>query len=137
MVTGFAIRVESVEETVDDADELVQVFDELATLPNSRDTFGRAYWLGPPGQPAELRVDLDPETGAGAARWLVDDLVGVEDGYAPQVVIVAEALDEPLVWVPPMIARVSYAAAARAAALRYVEIGRRPDVLAWVDLEQN
>lgn len=135
MVTGSAIRVESVEETVDDADELMQVFDELATLPNSRDTFGRAYWLGPTREEPELRVDLDPETGAGAVRWLVDDLVGVEDGYEPRAVIVAEKTDEPLVWIPPVIARVSYAAA-RAAAIEYVETGRRPDGLDWVEGDQ-
>ena len=126
------MRVESVEETIEDADELDQVLDELAVLPNSRGTLGRAYWLGPVGEPPSLRVDLDPETGAGAVRWLVDDLIGVEADYAPRVVIVAEALDEPLVWVPPAIARVSYAAA-RAAALQYVESGRRPSGLDWIE----
>jgi hypothetical protein len=131
-VSEFLLRVESVEETIEDADELEQVLDELAVLPNARGTLGRAYWLGPVGEPPSLRVDLDPTTGAGAARWLVDDLIGVEDGYEPRVVIVAEALDEPLVWVPPAIARVSYAAA-RTASLRYVETGRRPDGIEWIE----
>jgi hypothetical protein len=132
-VSEFLLRVESVEETIEDADELEQVLDELAVLPNSRGSLGRAYWLGPVGEPPLLRVDLDPETGAGAARWLVDDLIGVEDGYQPRVVIVAEALDEPLVWVPPAIARVSYAAA-RVAALQHIETGRRPGGLAWIEV---
>jgi hypothetical protein len=131
-VSGFLLRVESVEETVEDTDELEQVFDELAVLPNTRGSYGRAYWLGPVSEPPSLRVDLDPTTGAGAARWLVDDLIAVEHGYEPQVVIVAEALDEPLVWVPPAIARVSYEVA-RSAALRYVETGRRPDGLDWIE----
>lgn len=131
----YTLRVESVEETIDDADELAQVFDELATLPNSRDTLGRAYWLGPAGEEPELRVDLDPETGAGAARWLADELIGVEDDYEPRLVIVAEALGEPLMWVPPALARVSYAAA-RAAAIEYVETGRCPDGLDWVEGDQ-
>lgn len=131
-MSGIVVRVESVEETVDGADELAEVFDELAILPNSRRSYGRAYWLGPEGEPPALRVDLDPETGAGAARWLVDDLVGVEEGYEPRVVIVAEALGKPLVWVPPAIARVSYETA-RAAAERYVETGTRPDNVMWVE----
>jgi hypothetical protein len=135
-VSGFLLRVESVEETVEDADELEQVFDELAVLPNTRGSYGRAYWLGPVGEPPALRVDLDPTTGAGAARWLVDDLIAVEHGYEPQLVIVAEELDEPLVWIPPAIGRVSYEAA-RTAAERYIATGSRPDNVTWVESEAD
>ena len=83
-----------------------------------------------------LRVDLDPETGAGALRWLSDNLVGVEDGYTPQVVVVCESSAEPLVWVPASIGRVSYETA-RAAAERYVATGALPDNVTWVDAEQS
>lgn len=133
-MTEFVLRVESVEETLEDADELAQILDELAVLPNSRGTFGRAYWLGPIGKPPTLRVDLDPETGAGAVRWLTDDLIGIELGYEPRIVVVAEQLHEPLAWVPPRIARVSYSAA-RETALRYLETGSRPENLTWVELD--
>jgi hypothetical protein len=133
-VGRIVVRVESVEEAIEDVDELAEVFDELAILPNSRSSYGRAYWLGPAGEPPVLRVDLDPETGAGAARWLVDDLVGAEDGYQPRVVIVAEALDEPLVWVPPTLARVSYETA-RAVAERYIDTGARPDNVTWIETD--
>jgi hypothetical protein len=123
---------------VADADDLAALLDDDATMTNPQGTHGMAYWLGvrdsdsddhPMREPV-LRVDLDPETGAGALRWLADSLVGVEDGYAPTAVGVCESSAEPLAWVPASIAQVSYQAA-RAAAIRYVESGRRPDNVAW------
>lgn len=137
-MSGFVLRVDDVILDVEGPDDLAEILDELALTPNRTGSYGRAYWLAPvtdterPRWAPALRVDLDPQTGAGAARWLDGDLTGVESGYEAQVVIVSEAPGEPLVWVPPTIARASYAAA-RASVLRYVETGRRPGNLRWIE----
>jgi hypothetical protein len=132
---GFVVRYDGTTEPIDGPDDIAQIIDECAEEPNDRGTHGRTYLLGREGDdgPA-LRVDLDPDTGAGAVRWLVDDLIGVEPAYEPRVVIVAEEPGAELAWIPPTIARASYGAA-RAAAVLYVETGRQPGNLDWVDAE--
>lgn len=62
-------------------------------MTNPQGTHGMACFLGvqdsededrPMGAPT-LRVDLDPETGAGAVRWLPDDLVNRAAGVDPDL----------------------------------------------------
>jgi len=138
----FLVHYDTSYEPVADADDMASLIDDDADMINPQGTQGMSYWLGvqdsdnedhPMREPV-LRVDLDPETGAGALRWLADHLVGVEDGYTPQVVVVCESSADPLVWVPASIGRVSYDAA-RAAAVRYIETGRLPENVTWVDAE--
>ncbi|GAA2275590.1 hypothetical protein GCM10009853_032150 [Glycomyces scopariae] len=134
------LRYDTVYETIDDPKTLEECFDDDAGMRTPAGTYGIRYWLGKrdsededhPMREPVLRVDLDPESGAGALRWLPDDLIGVEDDYTPAVVTVAEDFGQPLVWVPAAEARVSYTAA-RTAALRYAQTRRRPDTVTWIE----
>ncbi|MCC3762591.1 hypothetical protein K3N28_05845 [Glycomyces sp. TRM65418] len=140
----FVVQHDINYEPIADPDDLSGLFNEDAEVPNPQGTHGMSYLVGvqdsadedQPMREPVLRVDLDPETGAGALRWLPDDLVGVEEGYTPQVVIVSEASTEPLVWVPTSIARVSYETACTAAE-RYVATGSLPDNVTWVKAEEH
>ncbi|MFG3343405.1 Imm1 family immunity protein [Glycomyces sp. NPDC048151] len=141
---AFVIHYDTSYEPVADASDLTSLLDDDATMTNPQGTHGMAYWLGvrdsddedhPMREPV-LRVDLDPETGAGALRWLADDLIGIEEGYTPRVVTVCESSAQPLAWVPVSVARVSYETA-RAAAVRYIETGRLPDNVSWSEPSQG
>lgn len=138
----YLIHYDTSYEPVPDAGAVVSLFDDDYDMINPQGTQGMSYFLGvqdsendnhPMNEPV-LRVDLDPETGAGALRWLLDNLIGVEDGYTPRVVVVCESSAEPLVWVPASIGRVSYETA-RAAAERYIATGTLPDNVTWVEAE--
>lgn len=140
----YIVHYDVVYEPVHQAEEIGQILDEDANTTNPQGSGGITYWLGrrdsddenhPLREPV-LRVDVDPETGAGAVRWLPDNLVGVEQDYAPTVVIVSESSADPLVWIPPAIGRVSYAAA-REAAERYIATGARPDNVTWIEAEPS
>jgi hypothetical protein len=140
----YLVHYDTSYEPVPDADAIAALLDDDYDMINPQGTQGMSYFLGvqdsendnhPIREPV-LRVDLDPETGAGALRWLPDDLVGVEEGYTPQVVVVCESSAVPLVRVPASIGRVSYQTA-RAAAERYVATGRLPDNVTWIDAEES
>jgi hypothetical protein len=140
MTGDIVLRYDTVYETIDSPETLEDCFDDDAGMRNPSGTYGIRYWLGvrdsgdedQPMRDPVLCVDLDPEAGTGALRWIAGDLIGVEEDYTPMVVTVAANFGEPLVWVPAREARVSYTAA-RAAALRYVETGARPDTVSWVE----
>lgn len=122
-------------ESVPTPEALEALFDEDRIMLNPAGTRGVAYWLGPgdaenhsrPLEEKVLRVDLDPATGAGAARWQ-GGLVAVEPGYtATPFGVWGENEFEA---VPIGVARVSYATARRIA-VEYVKHGSRPEWLSW------
>jgi hypothetical protein len=122
-------------ESVPTPEALEALFDEDRIMLNPAGTRGVAYWLGPgdaenhsrPLEEKVLRVDLDPATGAGAARWQ-GGLVAVEPGYtATPFGVWGENEFEA---VPIGVARVSYATARRIA-VEYVKHGSRPEWISW------
>lgn len=138
----YMVQQDITYEPVHDTGDLRDLLDGDAETTNASGTHGFTYWLGHRDSPdddrpmrsPELRVDLDPETGAGALRWLPDALVGVDEDYEAKVLIVSEDDEHELVWIPPTIARVSYETA-RAAAERYIETGARPDNVTWIEVD--
>lgn len=117
---------------------LETLFEEDRVLINQVGTHAMSYWLGPgdakavfrPMEARILRVDLDPATGSGAARW-EGKLAAVESGYRPTPFGVwAEGKFEA---VPHDVARVSYATA-RQIAVQYVKYGTQPEWISWVDI---
>ena len=136
----YLVHYDTTFEPIADADEMTTLLDEDADMINPQGTHGMSYTIGVqdsedddhPMREPMLRVDLDPETGAGALRWLPDNLIGVEDGYTPQVVVVCESSADPLVWIPTTIGRVSYETACEAAS-RYVASGTLPANVRWVE----
>lgn len=123
-------------ESVPTPEALEAHFEEDKIMINPAGTRAVAYWLGPgdaqaPSRPMEakiLRVDLDPATGAGAARWQ-GNLIAVEPGYtATPFGVWGEGDFEA---VPHDVARVSYDTARRIA-VEYVKCGTRPEWISWV-----
>lgn len=117
-------------ETVPSPAALAQLFDE-----NAAGGRAMAYFLGPGNaatrsrllRSVALRVDLDPDTGAGAARW-GSGMVAVEPGYTAASLEVWEA--GALVPVAQDVARVSYTNARRLA-IAYVATAARPGGVLW------
>lgn len=134
----FLIHYDTSYEPIATPRDLNELLDDDADMINPQGTRGMRYFLGVqdsddddhPLREPTLRLDLDPETGAAALRWLDSDLIGVESGYVPRPLQVCESSASDLVIVAAAEARVSYGAA-RAAAERYIATGERPDNVAW------
>src|SRR5690606_1550349 len=127
-----------------DSSSLAEHFDYDVLLVNPEETHAISYWLAPgsqeeaqhalpPGFLPHLRVDLDPDIGAGAARWFpgrVYEMAAEEEGYQPQG-FRSWGSGSTMTIVPGSIARVSYATARRLA-LEYADTGRQPIGVRWV-----
>lgn len=86
------------------------------------------FGKGEPEQ-APLRIYIDTSAGRAAVSW--QGSAGVESGVDPdEPLVVEEHPKRPPVTIPPERARVTPAAAIRAAR-EYVETGRRPTCLSW------
>jgi len=97
-------------------------------LPHGRSS--QSLFFGRTDGVHELRVDVDPDVGRAAVRWLSDGTHGVElepDGP----IVVMWSVDDALETVPAELARVS-TATARRAVTEYVATGKRPRCVEWV-----
>ena len=137
--TVYLVHYDTSFEPVSGPADVIDLLNDDADMINPQGTQGMRYCFGvqdfandnhPMREPV-LRVDLDPETGAGALRWLAGGLIGVEHDYEPQALRVCASSATGLVFVPAWEARVSYRTA-RTAAERYIATGARPDNVAWV-----
>jgi hypothetical protein len=139
-----------------DPDELVAFIVETLNLVNPQGTRGLTFWMGPDDAERKdmpLRLDLDPEPGAGpftsfeeiaelpeitlatvsgaaAVSWLPDDLVAVEANFEGRDIAVMEDSGQGLVTVPAARARVSVPSAI-SAAVDYLRTGDRPANVSW------
>ncbi|MGH8794282.1 MAG: Imm1 family immunity protein [Stackebrandtia sp.] len=112
--------------------EVERFLTERAEMYNNWGTRGMTYWIGPHDtDDAPLRIDMDPDAGAAAVRWLPDGGVGIKAGYQHgQPLKVCESSDEELMTIPAELVCASIDAAQRAA-VEYVRTGQRPANLEW------
>lgn len=134
----YLIHYDTSFEPVSSPDDVADLLDDDADMINPQGTQGMSYFLGvqdsdddnhPMREPV-LRIDLDPEIGSAAVRWLPDGTVGVEEGYTPQAFRVCESSASDLASIPASIGLVSYEAARRTAE-QYIATGERPSNVTW------
>lgn len=123
--------------SVDTGTEAIEFIDEQSTLFNNWGTHAFALWFGPAGtawSELPLRIDIDPDAGAAAIRWLPDNLVAVTDYHYGAPIHVLEDSGDPLVEIPAELVRASIDTA-KAAAAEYVDTGQRPTGFIWQPME--
>lgn len=119
---------------VDTGDEAVTFIDEQSEMYNNWGTTGIALFFGPEGvdwADLPLRIDMDPDAGLAAIRWLPDNLAGiVPEFHHGQSIWVLEDSGDPLVEIPAELVGASIDTAKRVVA-EYVETGQRPTLVTW------
>lgn len=120
------------DQILSDAEEAAAFLDQQSVIVNNWGTRGFALWFGVVtdgwmGGP--LRVDLDPDVGRAALRWIPDGTHAVE--LAPEgPIMVLEDSGKPLVEISGELARVSLGKAWEAVR-EYVTTGEKPACTRW------
>lgn len=128
-----SVRWDINEEPITNAAALAAFFDEQLQMVNPFGTRSVSVWLGPEGakrRDMPLRLDLDPDTGLAAVRWLPDHTHATEPGIEPRDITVCEASDKPMITIPAAIAQVSITTA-RTIANDYVQGDQKPNIVTW------
>lgn len=113
-------------------------FDAHLRMLNPQGTRGYTVRLGPDDadevDAMPLRIDVDPDAGRAAVRWLPEHLLAAALPPADQPLRVSEWTDyDGLIEIPGQLARVDVATAVALAAA-YVDSGERPAGVEWVPM---
>jgi hypothetical protein len=130
---AHSVRWDINQEPLATAEETAAFIDEQLKMVNPHGTHSVTLWLGPEGakrRDMPLRLDIDPEAGAAAVRWIPDGLVAVEPEVEPRDLSVCESSDKPLVTIPANVARTSIETA-RQIAIDYVTTDAMPSRIVW------
>lgn len=134
---SYRIWWDIADHTVHTGDDVRQFLTDSADKVNNWGTRGMSYLLGPADDEVDdfpLRIDVDPDAGAAAIRWLPDNLVAVTDYHHGAPIHVLEDSGDPLVEIPAELVRATINTAKTAAA-EYVDTGQRPASLTWRSVE--
>jgi hypothetical protein len=130
---AHSVRWDINQEPLASAEEAEAFIAEQLQMVNPHGTHSVTLWFGPEGtkrRDMPLRIDLDPEAGAAAVRWLPDGLIAVDPGLEPRDITVCESSDRPLVTIPAALARTSIDTAQQIA-VGYIRADRRPTNIQW------
>ncbi|MCD0444277.1 hypothetical protein LO763_11655 [Glycomyces sp. A-F 0318] len=128
-----SVRWDINQEPLASAEEAAAFIDEQLAMVNPHGTHSVTLWFGPEGakrRDMPLRIDLDPEAGAAAVRWVPEGLIAVDPDLEPRDITVCQSSDRPLVIIPAALARTGIETA-RQIAIDYVRTGQRPDGIEW------